>query len=107
MDGGLTLNNPRVGERCLRVSPFFFDLRMQIRPRSLTPPWWSVVIPSMERAQRLFEQGRRDGERYLKLTLEGRSIRRGLPLSSFTHIGPKGRALLSSCAKVRARRAAP
>ena len=66
VDGGFSLNNPRVGERCLRVSPYFFDPRMAIRPRRLTPPWWTVIIPSAERARRLFDQGTLDGERYLR-----------------------------------------
>jgi len=66
IDGGFTRNNPKVGSACLRVSPFFFDPRMKINPNRLTPPWWAVVVPSHRRAQRLFEQGARDAEKYIR-----------------------------------------
>ena len=66
IDGGFTRNNPKVGRACLRVSPFFFDPRMKIHPRRLTPPWWAVIVPSPQRAQRLFEQGARDAEKYIQ-----------------------------------------
>ena len=66
IDGGFTRNNPVVGETCLRISPFFFDPRMGINPRRLTPPWWGVFVPSPRRASRLFEQGIRDAERYFR-----------------------------------------
>jgi len=66
IDGGFTLNNPKVGRACLRVSPFFFDPRMKIHPRRLTPPWWAVVVPSDRRAERLFEQGARDADKYIR-----------------------------------------
>lgn len=66
IDGGLSLNNPKVGRHCVRVSPLFFDLRMKVRPRRYISPWWTVVIPSRSRAQQLFEQGIQDGERFLK-----------------------------------------
>ena len=66
IDGGFTRNNPKVGEACLRVSPYFFDPRMKISPNRLTPPWWAVVVPSHRRAQRLFEQGARDAERFIR-----------------------------------------
>ena len=66
IDGGFTRNNPKVGKSCLRISPFFFDPRMKINPRRFTPPWWGIVIPSPKRAMKLFEQGVKDTERYLK-----------------------------------------
>lgn len=66
IDGGFTRNNPKVGDTCLRVSPFFFDPRMKINPRRLTPPWWGIVIPSPKRASKLFEQGVKDAERFLR-----------------------------------------
>lgn len=66
IDGGFTRNNPKVGESCLRVSPFFFDPRMKIYPRRLTPPWWGIVIPSPKRASKLFEQGVKDAERFFR-----------------------------------------
>ena len=66
IDGAFSVNNPSVGQRCLRVSPFFFDLRMKIRPRRLTPPWWTIIAPSARRARQLFDQGAQDGEYYLK-----------------------------------------
>jgi predicted acylesterase/phospholipase RssA len=72
LDGGFTRNNPKVGQTCLRVSPFFFDPRMKINPRRLTPPWWGAIIPSTKRATKLFEQGIRDAERYIR-----RSTRKG------------------------------
>ena len=78
IDGGFSVNNPSVGQRCLRVSPFFFDLRMKIRPRRFTPPWWTVIAPSAGRAQRLFSQGAQDGERYLK-SVEGAFMTSGEP----------------------------
>lgn len=71
IDGGFSRNNPHIGQRCVRVSPFFFDLRMKIRPRSLTPPWWTVIVPSPERALDLFERGAQDGARYLNQDLRG------------------------------------
>ena len=73
VDGGFSLNNPRVGRQCLRVSPFFFDPRMTIRPRVFTPPWWTVIVPSAHRAQQIFTQGVQDGERYLKEISDGDS----------------------------------
>ena len=66
IDGGFTRNNPKVGEVCLRVSPFFFDPRMKINPRRLTPPWWGIVIPTPKRATKLFDQGVKDAERYIR-----------------------------------------
>ena len=66
IDGGFTRNNPKVGSACLRVSPFFFDPRMKINPRRVTPPWWGIIIPSRKRATKLFEQGIRDAERYFR-----------------------------------------
>ena len=66
VDGGFTKNNPKVGQSCLRVSPFFFDPRMKINPKRLTPPWWAVIVPSPKRAQKLFEQGARDAEKYIR-----------------------------------------
>ena len=39
---------------------------MKINPRRFTPPWWGIVIPSPKRAAKLFEQGVRDTERYLR-----------------------------------------
>ena len=66
IDGGFTRNNPKVGSSCLRVSPFFFDPRMKIAPRRLTPPWWIVIVPSPQRAQKLFEQGAKDAQRRLR-----------------------------------------
>ena len=66
IDGGFTRNNPTIGRSCLRVSPFFFDPRMRINPRRLTPPWWGVIVPSPKRATRLFEQGIRDAERFFR-----------------------------------------
>ncbi len=66
IDGGFTRNNPKVGDACLRVSPFFFDPRMKINPRRLTPPWWGLVIPTPKRATKLFEQGVKDAERYIR-----------------------------------------
>jgi len=66
IDGGFTRNNPKVGQACLRVSPFFFDPRMKINPKRLTPPWWAVVVPGHRRAKRLFDQGARDAEHYIR-----------------------------------------
>ena len=69
IDGGFTKNNPIVGTKCLRISPFFFDPRMRINPRRPTPPWWAAIIPSSKRAQKLFEQGAKDAEKYLRKRL--------------------------------------
>jgi len=66
IDGGFTKNNPIVGTNCLRVSPFFFDPRMKINPRRITPPWWAAIIPSSKRARKLFDQGAKDAEKYLR-----------------------------------------
>ena len=66
IDGGFTRNNPKVGTACLRISPFFFDPRMKIHPKKLTPPWWGIIVPSAERAKRLFEQGKQDTERFIR-----------------------------------------
>ena len=66
IDGGFTRNNPKVGRSCLRVSPFFFDPRMKVRPKRITPPWWGIIVPSPKRAQTLFEQGIKDAERKIK-----------------------------------------
>ena len=65
IDGGVTRNCPTVGSHCVRVSPFFFDLRMTIKPRHFIPPWWSMIIPSNDRALSLFTQGIQDAEHYL------------------------------------------
>ena len=72
IDGGFTKNNPKVGTNCLRISPFFFDPRMAINPRRLTPPWWGAIIPSSKRAGKLFEQGAKDTERALRKKLSER-----------------------------------
>jgi predicted acylesterase/phospholipase RssA len=69
IDGGFTKNNPIVGTKCLRVSPFFFDPRMKINPRRITPPWWAAIIPSSKRARKLFDQGAKDAEKYLRKPL--------------------------------------
>lgn len=66
IDGGFTKNSPKVGVSCLRVSPFFFDPRMKINPRRITPPWWGAIVPSPERAIKLFEQGMKDAERKIR-----------------------------------------
>ena len=66
IDGGFTRNNPKVGLSCLRVSPFFFDPRMKIAPRRPTPPWWGIIVPSPQRAQKLFAQGAKDTERKIR-----------------------------------------
>lgn len=66
IDGGFTKNSPKVGENCLRISPFFFDPRMKITPRRLTPPWWGAIVPKTKRAIKLFEQGARDAERRMR-----------------------------------------
>lgn len=66
IDGGFTKNSPKIGSSCLRVSPFFFDPRMKINPRRLTPPWWALMIPKPKRTRQLFEQGAKDAERYIQ-----------------------------------------
>ena len=66
VDGGFTRNNPKVGKVCLRVSPFFFDPRMKINPKRPTPFWWAVIVPKSKRAKKLFEQGAKDAEKYIR-----------------------------------------
>ena len=44
---------------------------MKISPNRLTPPWWAVVVPNHRRAVRLFEQGARDAERFIRRRIGG------------------------------------
>ena len=66
VDGGFTRNNPIVGDRCLKVSPFRFMRSADIRPSVYLAPWNALVVPSPKQAKWLFEQGCADAERYLQ-----------------------------------------
>ncbi len=65
LDGGLTCNSPTVGERCLRVSPFFFSRNIDIRPRSALNPGRAVRVPTASQAKELFALGRADAEVFI------------------------------------------
>ncbi|MBM74198.1 MAG: hypothetical protein CMK59_02250 [Proteobacteria bacterium] len=61
MDGGLVCNTPIVSVNNFSITPFFFDRRMTVQPSRPVGPWWSIVVPSPKRMQKLFDLGKKNG----------------------------------------------
>lgn len=71
LDGGLRNNQPRLGPHTLTVSPFR-DPRApaQIRPAQPPPRRWAL-FPTEQSLRHLFDEGRRDAERFEGLPVAG------------------------------------
>ncbi|MGC6509834.1 MAG: patatin-like phospholipase family protein [Myxococcota bacterium] len=60
IDGGVSWNNPILGDGTLRISPLWMDKRADISPSRRVNPWWGIHVPSTDWIWKLFELGRRD-----------------------------------------------
>ena len=74
IDGGFSNNQPMLATDTLSVSPFFFDLKADIRPSKKIPPWWVVIVPSEQKAWDFFELGKRDALQYINLMVRNGNV---------------------------------
>lgn len=66
IDGGVSWNNPTLGEHCLRISPLWMDRRAHISPSVRISPWWGVHVPPTNTIWRMFETGHQDGLSWIR-----------------------------------------
>jgi len=66
IDGGFTNNGPVLHSTTLRVSPFFFDRKADIKPTRKIAPWWGIIVPSEKYARQLFQEGKQDAQNFLQ-----------------------------------------
>lgn len=62
IDGGFSNNQPTIGNHCMKVTPFWFQLGTHIRPSPLVRADFALRVPTVKRAWWLFERGLRDLE---------------------------------------------
>ncbi len=63
IDGGFSNNQPSLGKRCLKVSPFWFHAGSHIKPNMRVRPDYAMRVPTDQKAWWLFNRGREDFER--------------------------------------------
>lgn len=71
LDGGFSSNTPRIGDRCLAVSPFAVGRHVDVRPQTPLNPARAVVVPSPRQAEELFQLGHADGRRFVSALAGG------------------------------------
>ena len=72
LDGGATDNQPTLDDQTLRVSPFWADVRADVRPSMLRVGHWEALrLPSPKRAAQLFALGEADAEAWLARSVSG------------------------------------
>ena len=64
VDGGFSNNQPTLGEKCLKVSPFWFQAGSQVRPNMQVRPDFAMRVPTTQRAWWLFHRGVEDLEKF-------------------------------------------
>lgn len=64
IDGGFSNNQPTIGTRCLKVSPFWFQLTAHVRPSLQVRADFALRVPTAERAWWLFNRGLQDLEQF-------------------------------------------
>lgn len=66
IDGGVSWNNPVLGNKCLRISPLWMDRRADVTPSERISPWWGFHVPPPDLIWRLVELGKKDCLSYLQ-----------------------------------------
>ncbi|MBT6491802.1 MAG: hypothetical protein HOK97_18685 [Deltaproteobacteria bacterium] len=64
IDGGFSNNQPTIGTRCLKVSPFWFQVGSHLRPSPRVRADFALKVPTAKRAWWLFDRGLRDLQQF-------------------------------------------